>query len=116
MQIRIAFSYLQIDAILKWLYINIGSACSGLLLCNHFDFPISVIPYLPLGDPSEIITRGRLWRHPHFLIILRGIQILQIFQGRAILTRTNVADENLKVSTAPSDDFDLLGTKPVMLI
>ncbi len=43
---------------LKWLHINRGSGCSGLLLCNHLDFPISIIPYLPLGNPSEIITRG----------------------------------------------------------
>ncbi len=43
---------------LKWLCINKGSGCSGLKWCNHLDIPISIIPYLPLGDPSDIITRG----------------------------------------------------------
>ncbi len=94
---------------LKWLHINRGSGCSGLLLCNHLDFPISIIPYLPLEYPSKIITRGGFggthivslfWEGSRFCKLPRkGSLIL------TILTRTNVADENLKVSTPTSDDF-----------
>ncbi len=86
---------------LKWLHINKGS---GLLWCNHLELPISVILYLP-----EIITRGGFGgthilsffeRDPDFANLpKKGSHIL------TILTRTSMADENLKVSTHPSDDY-----------
>ncbi len=103
----IAFACLQIDAMLMWLHINRGSVCSGLLLSNHLDFPISVIPYLGtlqkslLGEAFEAPTFCHYFeRDPDFANLPRkGSQIL------ATLTRTNMADENIKVSTPPSDDF-----------
>ncbi len=100
---RIVVSCLQIDAMLKWLHVNRDNECGGLLLCNHQS---SIISHPLLGDPSEIISRG-------------GIQILLFFGGGPdfanlprkesqilkILTRTSLANENLKVSTPPIDDF-----------
>ncbi len=91
---------------LIWLHVNMvnrDNECSGLLLCNHL--VLNSQPFLT-WEPSEIISRG-------------GTQILLFFGGGpdfanlpgkgshilTILTRTSLANENLKVSTPPSDDF-----------
>ncbi len=70
-QIRINFSYLQIDAMLKQLHINRGSGCSGLLLCNHLDLPISIIPYLPLGT-LQTSLQGEALEAPTLLFFGEG--------------------------------------------
>ncbi len=54
---RIVFSYLQIDAMLKQLHIN------GLLLCSHTNIHFrSLSTYcILLRDLSEITTGGGVW-------------------------------------------------------
>ncbi len=80
-QMSMVLSYLQIDAILKWLHVNMvnrDNECSGLLLCNHL--VLNSQPSLTWG-PFRNHYNGRIWRHPDFIIFWRGVHILQIFQG-----------------------------------
>ncbi len=129
-QMRIVLSYLQIDAMLKWLHVNREMS---VVVCCYVTTKSSILSHPLLGDPSEIISRGGtqillfFGGDPDFANLLRkGSQIL------TILTRTSLANDNLKVYTPPSDDFWMVPyhlylflaklpawftwTKPVMLI
>ncbi len=79
---RIVLSYLQIDAMLKWLHVNMvnrDNECSGRLLCNH------------LGRQPDFVI---FWRDPDLANLPRKESHIL-----TILTRTSLANENLKVST-----------------
>ncbi len=95
---RIVLSYLQIDAMLKWLHVNMvnrDNEGSGLLLCNHL--VLNSQPSLTWGGTQILLFFGGGTDFPN--LPRKGSQILTIF------TRTSLANENLKVSTPPSDDF-----------
>ncbi len=103
---RIVLLYLQIDAMLKWLHVNMVNRvneCSGLLLCNHL--VLNSQSFLTWG-PFRNHFYGR---HPDFVIFWRGPDFANLprkgSQILTILTRTSLANENLKVFTPPSDDF-----------
>ncbi len=105
-QIRIDFSYLQIDAMPKWLHINRGSGCcNGTTLTSRSQSSptchLGTLQTSLLGEALEapifchyLESGPDFENHPR-----KGAQIL------TILTRTSVADEYLKVSTPTSDDF-----------
>ncbi len=79
-QIRVDLSYLQIDAMLKWLYINRGSECSGLLWCNtltSLSQPsttcyLRTLQKLLLWETLETPTFCQFWRRtPDFATLPR---------------------------------------------
>ncbi len=63
---RIVVSYLQIDAMLKWLHVNRDNECGDLLLCNHLVFNSQ--PSLTWGP----FRNHFMGRHPDFVIFWRG--------------------------------------------
>ncbi len=100
---------------LKWLHINRGSGCSDVttLTSQSQSSPTCHLGTLQtslLGQTLEAPTFCHfLEKGPDFENLPRkGSQIL------TILTRTSMADEYLKVSTPPSDDF-LMVPYPVYL-
>ncbi len=102
---RIVFSYLQIDAMLKQLHIN------GLVLCNHLTSTLDLSQHILsfLGTFQKLPLRGAL-EAPRVCHSLEceftfSISSKEGFSSLSILTRTTFADENLKASTPPSDDF-----------
>ncbi len=99
---KIVLSYLQIDAMLKWLH-DRDNECSGMLLCNHL--ALNSQPSLTWGP----FKNHFLGMHPILLFFGEGPDFANLprkgSQILIIITMTSLANENLKVSTPPSDDF-----------